>query len=393
MIAQQTLAGEMGTKRKKIDPTTGQRLGLAAGQKSLQWLGLAAGQKSLQSSGTRIHDMERMKPQQTKPQTLTNPYLDPKRRADTRGRVMASLQPQITQGVNKVSSLVNPYMKGKKGASLLRDVYQPAQAKLADYELGQEKAGTQYAAEQPYRDAALTGQYGGQETLAGRGTGLAEQQAQFGQGIKTAELTGQYGGQDTLQGRQLAGNLEAQQAGYTGMYGGQQTIQGQTAAGNLAAQQAGLTGQYQGQDTLANRQAQQQYGLNQAQLTGTLGGQQTMAGQDFQSTMADKAAEDKLAQDMNYSSAYEMSLADPKAYQGLISQRRMNKENENPNQSVLYDYAYGDKTGMESNWDGGWTNTGGIAGIGDLDMATAQSRGLAGPWDAGFYEYKRARKV
>lgn len=111
------------------------------------------------------------------PVQIQNPYAagSPARQAATTA-FTAALQPQIRKATDVVTSSVSPWMTGRVGASLLRDVQAPATRALSEFELEQEKKGMDYAAELPFREAALTGKYGGGETLAGRGLGLQEKE-------------------------------------------------------------------------------------------------------------------------------------------------------------------------------------------------------------------------
>lgn len=94
--------------------------------------------------------------------------------------------------------------------------------------------------------------------------------------LSEAALTGTYNGQQTLAAKQLAQQLAASEAGLTGTYNGQQTL----AAKQLAASEAGLTGLYNGQQTLdaqnqaatiAYNQQQQKLAQLQALLNYNLG--------------------------------------------------------------------------------------------------------------------------
>ena len=93
---------------------------------------------------------------------------------------MAGLQPQITAGLNRVTSTVSPYNTGRTGASMLRDVYNPVTAALADYETGQNVKAADWAAETPYKQAELTGMYGGEQTLEAK-------QAEYERSLKPAQ--------------------------------------------------------------------------------------------------------------------------------------------------------------------------------------------------------------
>lgn len=134
-----------------------------------------------------------------------NPYLDPATRQQGRELFMKALTPQIREGEDRVFSQVSPFMRGKRGASLLRQVYQPAQQQLAQYELGQQGLGTQFAAQSPFMAAPLTGQFEGQPTQQA-------QQQQFGQQLATAGMTGQYQGQPTLQSQLTSEQIRSSQA-------------------------------------------------------------------------------------------------------------------------------------------------------------------------------------
>lgn len=70
-----------------------------------------------------------------------NPYTNPATREKGRAEFTASLQPQILKATNAVTSSVSPYMTGNIGASLLRNVQQPATEALAGWETEQNKLG------------------------------------------------------------------------------------------------------------------------------------------------------------------------------------------------------------------------------------------------------------
>jgi len=73
-----------------------------------------------------------------------NPYTDPAKLKEASESYWKNLQPGIAEGLNRVTSTVNPFMKGQIGSGLLRDVYQPAQQNLADYLENQQELGKQY---------------------------------------------------------------------------------------------------------------------------------------------------------------------------------------------------------------------------------------------------------
>jgi hypothetical protein len=163
--------------------------------------------------------------------------------------------------------------------------YQPQlwQSQLATEAQQRELTPQQFALNKALSEAGLTGQYGGQQTLAGQQLAAQLANQQFQQGLQAGQLTGMYGGQQTLEAQQLALNKALQEAGLTGQYGGQQTLQGQQIASQLAMDK--LQQQYQPQlwqEQLATSQAQRdlagkQFGLQEAGITGQYGGQQTLA--------------------------------------------------------------------------------------------------------------------
>jgi hypothetical protein len=92
---------------------------------------------------------------------------------------MEAMRPEMRRTTDVVTSQIDPFMRGRRGSSLLRQVQQPAMQALAGHELGQEMAGTEMAAELPFRMAPYTGTFGGRPTLGGRGVGLAERGQEF----------------------------------------------------------------------------------------------------------------------------------------------------------------------------------------------------------------------
>lgn len=84
-----------------------------------------------------------------------NPYLDPTYRQKSRERFTEALQPQIQQGISQVGQQVSPFAGGRRGASMMRDVYNPASQALSQFEVGQEEKGQALAAELPFKTAAL----------------------------------------------------------------------------------------------------------------------------------------------------------------------------------------------------------------------------------------------
>ncbi len=107
----------------------------------------------------------------------------------------------------------------------------------------------------------------------------------------------------------------------------------------------------------------------------------TLTGKETQANISAKEEEDKLARDLGYANAYEMSLADPQTYQALISQRRGKGTLGN----VEYEEAWGDNTGMEGHWGGGWTmapETREAANSGFMDFGTHKQ-----------YRYIKPKKV
>ena len=98
---------------------------------------------------------------------IQNPYTDTGRREQIRSRFTEALEPQKTAATERVTSSVDPYMTGKRSASLLREVDQPAMQALAGFELGQEEKGQGYAAESPFREADYLGNLNGRETIGG----------------------------------------------------------------------------------------------------------------------------------------------------------------------------------------------------------------------------------
>jgi uncharacterized protein YaaQ len=143
---------------------------------------------------------------------------------------------------------------------------------LADANAGHTQTALSQAlayAQLPMQEAALTGQYNGQQTLVAQQLAQQAAQNEFANQLAAAGLTGQYGGQQTLSAQQLAAQLAAQEAALTGQYKGQQTLPAQ----QLAAQIAALTGEYNGQQTLdaINQQKQQELAQLQALLSYNLG--------------------------------------------------------------------------------------------------------------------------
>lgn len=124
---------------------------------------------------------------------VQNPYTSAEAREAARGRFQEAMQPQIRRGVEGITSQLSPYMRGQRGSSLMREVYNPATQALAGFETGMEEKGMDFAATAPYQEAAMTGKLGGIETLAGKGLGLQEA-ALFGEGA---------GGRQTLTGKQF----------------------------------------------------------------------------------------------------------------------------------------------------------------------------------------------
>jgi len=114
---------------------------------------------------------------------ITNPYFDPATQQKGYSALEQALAPGIRGGTEQVMSQISPYMRGSRGASLLREVMQPAQQARAQFGLGQAQAGTAYEAELPFRAAPFTGTFGGEKTFP---TQVAE-----------AAMTGQYGGRPT----------------------------------------------------------------------------------------------------------------------------------------------------------------------------------------------------
>lgn len=100
------------------------------------------------------------------------------------------------------------------------------------------------------------------------GQTLSQQQLQNAQqfGLSQGALTGSYGGQQTLAGLQNAQQFGLQQGGLTGTYGGQQTLDAQKAAAQNALDVGGLMGSYQGNQTLGGQQLGQNNQQFQAQL-------------------------------------------------------------------------------------------------------------------------------
>jgi len=84
--------------------------------------------------------------------TVATPgYVDPIK-AQTEA-FLAALNPQIQQGLTAVKSAVNPFMTGKVGASLLKDVYNPALKQVGQYQ-------------QELETAKVTAQTSGKQTQA-----------------------------------------------------------------------------------------------------------------------------------------------------------------------------------------------------------------------------------
>lgn len=122
--------------------------------------------------------------------------------------------------------------------------------------------------------AGTAGMYGGARS-AGLGNIAAQQLANTGQYAQNLAQTGLEAGRGerlTAEGR--AYEDPYRQAALTGQFQGQNTLAGTQS--KLA--EAATTGQYGGQDTLAKTLAGQQYGLQSAQVYGTgEGGKQTAA--------------------------------------------------------------------------------------------------------------------
>lgn len=110
-----------------------------------------------------------------------NPYLDPAMQKRQQEALERTLAPGMRQGIDTITSQISPYERGRRGASLMRQVYQPAQQARAGLAMQQAQAGTQFAAEAPFRSAPLTGMFGGQQTQQA-------QQQQFGQGLANRQL-------------------------------------------------------------------------------------------------------------------------------------------------------------------------------------------------------------
>jgi hypothetical protein len=105
-----------------------------------------------------------------------------------------------------------------------------------------------------------------------------QEQQKWAQQYQTAGLTGQLGGQDTLaklnqefQQRMAQAQLELNRAGLTGTLEGQKTLQALQQEFTQRATEAGLTGQYNGQETLAAQQQRWQQGYQQQQADRSTG--------------------------------------------------------------------------------------------------------------------------
>lgn len=137
-----------------------------------------------------------------------------------------------------------------------RMAYQEWTMRTGDERLAQEKAAQAW--QQTYQAAGLTGQLGGQTTLAGQAQQWQQQMAQ-------AQLD--------FQKQQAETQRQLSEAGLLGTYQGQQTLAAQQQAFNQKMQElqsriteAGLTGTYNGQQTQQAQQQAWQQGFAQQQL-------------------------------------------------------------------------------------------------------------------------------
>lgn len=154
-------------------------------------------------------------------ETYTNPYTDPTTRESMRKTVTAALTPQVTETIGKVTSGISPYQTGRRSASLMREAYNPMTQALGQMETGMEEKGAGFAAQMgqlgagyqadlPFRQAALTGLYGGESTEQQKSRLFGEQTTQQQQELARAGLTGIIGGQKTMAGEEAQRSAEEQ---------------------------------------------------------------------------------------------------------------------------------------------------------------------------------------
>lgn len=132
-------------------PAANQNIGAGIVKAAVEPNSPATGTQSKENPGVTWFKklLEKLNPPQsasTTPATPSyiNPYTDPAKLKEATDSYWKNLQPGITEGLNRVTSTVNPFMKGQIGSGLLRDVYQPAQQNLADFIESQQELGKKY---------------------------------------------------------------------------------------------------------------------------------------------------------------------------------------------------------------------------------------------------------
>jgi hypothetical protein len=149
-------------------------------------------------------------------------------------------------GAQREERLIGEQRSAQQAEAAAQRAYQEQMIRLQN-ELSKGMSAEEWARQQPFMEAQLTGMYGGKETLAGRQFALQK-------ALQEAELTGLFNNAPTM--AKLFG-----EAGLTGMYGDTKTLAlrqleeqiAQNALQNALAE-AGLTGLYKGQQTMQARQ-------------------------------------------------------------------------------------------------------------------------------------------